>query len=153
MRFRRLLLMCLLICAVANAKKFPLAAAPSIPAARGDVEINHDKNGNTKFKIKVQHLATPDALTPPKAAYIVWLRERDGNASPQGQLRVDKKLNGTPLPPYNGKNHGNGFEGSGILALGGPLPSSVKITFTKPGAYNFECVIHEGMDGKVTVTP
>jgi hypothetical protein len=25
----------------------------------------------------------------------VWLRERDGNASPQGQLRVDKKLNGT----------------------------------------------------------
>src|SRR5437868_11085455 len=95
MRFRRLLLMCLLICAVANAKKFPLAAAPSIPAARGDVEINHDKNGNTKFKIKVQHLATPDALTPPKAAYIVWLRERDGNASPQGQLRVDKKLNGS----------------------------------------------------------
>ena len=95
MRFRRLLLTCLLICAVANAKKFPLAAAPSIPAARGDVEINHDKNGNTKFKIKVQHLATPDALTPPKAAYIVWLRERDGNASPQGQLRVDKKLNGS----------------------------------------------------------
>ena len=24
----------------------------------------------------------------------MWLRERDGNASPQGQLRVDKKLNG-----------------------------------------------------------
>ena len=95
MNFSRLLLMCLLICALANAKKFPLAAAPSIPAARGDVDINHDKNGNTKFKIKVQHLATPDALTPPKAAYVVWLRERDGNATPQGQLKVDKKLNGT----------------------------------------------------------
>jgi hypothetical protein len=95
MKFQRLLLVCLLICAAANAKKFPLAAAASIPAARGDVDINHDKNGNTKFKIKVQHLATPSALTPPRAAYIVWLRERDGNASPQGQLRVDKKLNGT----------------------------------------------------------
>jgi plastocyanin len=58
-----------------------------------------------------------------------------------------------PLPSNNGANHGNGFEGSGILALGGPLPSSVKIKFTKPGAYSFECVIHEGMDGKVTVTP
>jgi plastocyanin len=58
-----------------------------------------------------------------------------------------------PLPPYTGKNHGNGFEGSGVLALGGPLPSSVKITFTKPGKYSFECVVHEGMDGTITVTP
>jgi plastocyanin len=58
-----------------------------------------------------------------------------------------------PLPPFTGANHGNGFEGSGILALGGPLPSSTKITFTKPGVYNFECVVHENMDGKITVTP
>jgi plastocyanin len=58
-----------------------------------------------------------------------------------------------PLPPYTGSNHGNGFEGAGILSLGGaPLPSSVKIKFTKAGVYNFECVIHENMDGKVTVT-
>ncbi|HWX96101.1 MAG TPA: hypothetical protein VNZ01_04545 [Solirubrobacteraceae bacterium] len=58
-----------------------------------------------------------------------------------------------PLPPYTGANHGNGFEGSGVLAGGGgPLPSSVKITFTKPGVYNYECVIHEHMDGKITVT-
>jgi plastocyanin len=58
-----------------------------------------------------------------------------------------------PLPPYTGTNHGNGFEGTGVLSLGGPLPSSAKITFTKAGVYNFECTIHESMDGKVTVTP
>lgn len=57
-----------------------------------------------------------------------------------------------PLPPYTGANHGNGFEGAGILGKGGPLPSAVKITFTKPGVYHFECVIHKGMDGTVTVT-
>lgn len=58
-----------------------------------------------------------------------------------------------PLPPYTGANHGNGFEGAGILSNAGPpLPSSVKITFTKPGVYPFECVIHPNMDGKVTVT-
>jgi plastocyanin len=57
-----------------------------------------------------------------------------------------------PLPAFTGNNHGNGFEGSGVLALGGPLPSSVKIKFTKPGVYDFECVVHEGMDGKITVT-
>ncbi len=58
-----------------------------------------------------------------------------------------------PLPPYTGTNHGNGFEGTGILAAGGgPLPSSAKIKFTKPGVYDFECVVHESMDGTVTVT-
>jgi plastocyanin len=57
-----------------------------------------------------------------------------------------------PLPPYGGANHGNGFEGSGILGSGGPLPSSVKITFTKPGVYRYECAIHKNMDGKITVT-
>ena len=58
-----------------------------------------------------------------------------------------------PLPPYTGTNHGNGFEGTGILAGGGgPLPSSMKITFTKPGVFSYECVVHEEMDGKITVT-
>jgi plastocyanin len=56
------------------------------------------------------------------------------------------------LPAYTGANHGNGFEGAGILAAGPPLPSAVKITFTKPGVYSYECVIHPNMDGKITVT-
>jgi plastocyanin len=57
-----------------------------------------------------------------------------------------------PLPPYTGTNHGNGFEGTGVMGIGGPLQPSMKITFTKPGVYSFECVIHPNMDGKVTVT-
>ena len=58
-----------------------------------------------------------------------------------------------PLPPFTGANHGNGFEGTGILAAPpGPLPSSATITFTKPGVYSYECVVHENMDGKITVT-
>jgi plastocyanin len=27
------------------------------------------------------------------------------------------------------------------------------VTFTKPGTYHFECVIHANMDGTVIVTP
>jgi plastocyanin len=57
-----------------------------------------------------------------------------------------------PLPAYMGSNHGNGFEAAGLLAGGGPLPSSAKITFTKAGVYHFECVIHPNMDGTITVT-
>ncbi len=89
----RVILISLLICAICAAKKFPFSADPSVPAARGDVQIGRDKNGNTKFKIKAQHLATPDNLTPPRTAYVVWLQERGANAEPQGQLKVDKKLN------------------------------------------------------------
>lgn len=69
--------------------------------------------------------------------------------NPLGALPSDPP----PLPAYTGANHGNGFEGAGILAPGGgPLPSSVKITFTKAGVYNFECVIHKNMDATITVT-
>jgi plastocyanin len=58
-----------------------------------------------------------------------------------------------PLPAFTGANHGNGFEGSGVLSNGGgPLPSAVKITFTKPGVYGFDCVIHPSMHGTITVT-
>lgn len=57
-----------------------------------------------------------------------------------------------PLPAYTGSNHGNGFEGAGVLGVGGPNPSSAKITFAKPGIYHYECVIHAGMDGTITVT-
>ncbi len=57
-----------------------------------------------------------------------------------------------PLPAFTGANHGNGFEGTGILAGGGPSPSSATVTFTTPGVYTYECVVHENMDGKITVT-
>jgi plastocyanin len=28
----------------------------------------------------------------------------------------------------------------------------MSITFTKAGVFNYECVVHEEMDGKITVT-
>jgi plastocyanin len=69
--------------------------------------------------------------------------------NPLGALPSDAP----PLPPYTGANHGNGFEGAGILSEGGgPLPSTASIKFTTPGTYNFECVIHSEMDAKIIVT-
>ena len=93
MHTRWLVLMFMLLCGIAyGARKFPLTAAPSVPAARGDVEVDHDNNGNTKLKMKAEFLSPPDALTPPATAYIVWIQERGGSVGPQpqGQLKVDK---------------------------------------------------------------
>jgi plastocyanin len=56
-------------------------------------------------------------------------------------------------PTYDGANHGNGFWNSGLLDndRASPFPQSVTITFTKAGTYDYECVIHEHMDGRIVV--
>ncbi len=96
-----------LLCTVAYAaKKFPMTAASIVPAARGEVEVGHDNNSNTKLKMTVEHLASPESLTPPSAAYVVWLQERGGTTENQGQLKVDKKLKAkfetvTPLKSFD----------------------------------------------------
>jgi plastocyanin len=58
------------------------------------------------------------------------------------------------LPPYDGSNHGDGFLNSGLLDNdpATPFPAETTITFTKPGTYDYECVIHEHMDGRIVVT-
>jgi len=96
---RKLNTICLtitLLCAVAfAARKYPMAAASVVPGARAEVEISKDKNGNTKLNMTVQHLANLENLTPRASAYVVWLRERGGNAENQGQLKMDKNLKAT----------------------------------------------------------
>jgi hypothetical protein len=77
----------------AHAKKFPITAAAVVPSAQGEVETGRDDNGNTTVELKVEHLAQPENLTPPRTAYVVWFQERGGsNPTMQGQLRPDKKL-------------------------------------------------------------
>jgi hypothetical protein len=82
-----------LFCTIADAaKKFPMSATSIVPAARGEVKVDKDKNGNIRLNMKVEHLANPQNLTPPAAVYIVWLQDKDGNPENQGELKVDKNL-------------------------------------------------------------
>lgn len=82
-----------LFCTIADAaKKFPMTATSIVPAARGEVNIDKDKNGNTRVNMKVEHLANPENLTPPAVAYVVWLQDKGGSPKNQGQLKVDKNL-------------------------------------------------------------
>ena len=79
----------------AFAKKYPLTADESQPAAKGQVDVGRDKNGNTKVELEVEHLAAPENLTPPKAAYVVWFQERGGEPQNQGSLKPGKNLKGS----------------------------------------------------------
>ena len=79
----------------ASAKKYPLTADKSVPAARGQVDIGQDKNGNTKVEIAVEHLAPPENLTPARTAYVVWFQERGAEPLNQGSLKPNKNLKAT----------------------------------------------------------
>jgi plastocyanin len=70
---------------------------------------------------------------------------------PIGAYPSDPPSSATPT--YDGANHGNGFWNSGLLDndRASPFPASVTITFTKAGTYDYECVIHEHMDGRIVV--
>jgi hypothetical protein len=85
---------CLVFSVLAHgATKFKLTGTTLTPAARGEVAVSIDKkNGNTKVKIKVQHLAPPGNLTPPMNGYVVWFKDRTGAVEAQGKLRIDNNL-------------------------------------------------------------
>ena len=82
-------------------------------------------------------------------------------AAPQGKRLVLNPLGAFPSDPpggaveYNGANHGNGYLNAGILQpQGAPAaagPKMFRVTFTKPGTYHYECVIHSHMDGTIVV--
>src|SRR5690348_2641850 len=77
------------------AKRFPLAAASIVPAAKGSVEIGHDRNGNREIELTVEHLANPTSLSPSQANYVVWLQDKTSGRENRGGLRVKGKLDGT----------------------------------------------------------
>jgi plastocyanin len=55
----------------------------------------------------------------------------------------------------DGTSHGNGFVNTGMLddVAATPLPKSSTVTFTKPGTYQYYCIVHGAeMKGTVTVT-
>jgi hypothetical protein len=83
---------CALVCV---AKDFPLVASSIVPAAKGSVDVDKDRNGNTELKIKVEHLAQPENLSPSQSSYVVWLQDKESEPENLGELRVNGKLEGS----------------------------------------------------------
>lgn len=77
------------------AGKETLSASSALPAAQGTLRCGRAVNDNTAIDLKVEHLASPDRLTPPAAVYVVWTKS-DKDAEPQniGALKVDANLAG-----------------------------------------------------------
>jgi len=68
--------------------------AESIPAAVGKVKVAEEKDGNTKVKVEVEHLAAADSVNEKASTYVVWLKPDSGTAQNVGALTVDKDRKG-----------------------------------------------------------
>ena len=71
-----------------------MATTDKLPAATGKVKVKEEKDGNTRVKVEVAHLAQPNDVFD-ATTYVVWLKPRTGLAQNVGVLNVDKKLNGS----------------------------------------------------------
>ena len=65
-----------------------------IPSAEGKVKVKAEKDGNTRVKVEVAHLAAPASVFERASTYVVWLKPQTGSAQNVGVLRVDKNLKG-----------------------------------------------------------
>ena len=83
------------VAASAFADDVPMTGSAAFPAAMGKVSYNHDRNGNTRFAVHAKHLARPDALTPAKSVYVVWIQPRGKDVEKAGTLAVNSDLEGS----------------------------------------------------------
>lgn len=71
--FKSLLMIMMLFSISSCTKKIAFLTSSVVPAARGEVKINKDKNMNYVIHIHITELAEVSRLSPPKQSYIVWM--------------------------------------------------------------------------------
>ena len=72
-------------------KKITFLNSAVVPAAEGTVTIKQDNNNNYNIDLKVNQLADPGRLTPPKAVYVVWMETGESGVQNLGRLKTSKK--------------------------------------------------------------
>jgi plastocyanin len=72
-------------------------------------------------------------------------------ANPVGPLMINPMV-GFPAVPAGGLYDGSSYANSGVLSMDPGQPTQFSLTFTKPGSYDYVCVVHGvEMSGKVVV--
>lgn len=88
----------------------------------------------------------PEALIQQLEKTLIMAVPQPGGGPPQ--LQINPKV---AFPSGGPTYNGTGFVNSGILVL--PKPHPFKLTFTTPGTYTYDCLVHPDMDGTITVAP
>lgn len=83
-----LILALLLLSSLAScSKKINFLTSSVVPAARGYVKINNDRNKNYAIQIQLLELAEVQRLQPPKQTYVIWMVTDQDISKNIGQLK------------------------------------------------------------------
>jgi hypothetical protein len=83
--FRPLVILVFLLTSCSSTSKFPVSS--TVPAADISVKKSMDKNNNHEINITADNLASPERLSPPRGAYVVWITTADKGLKNLGQLQ------------------------------------------------------------------
>ncbi len=86
------LLIALFLGSCSTTRDFPVSDI--IPAAKGELSVERDKNDNYQIKIEIANLADPKRLSPSKNYYIVWSELKDGSYINLGKLASGRRDKG-----------------------------------------------------------
>ena len=92
---KKILLICTLIFISSCASKINFPISNVAPAAEISVKISKDNNENKEINLKSKYLSSPDRLTPPRKAYIVWMQSEANGLLNLGQLETDASNKGS----------------------------------------------------------
>lgn len=73
-------------------KKIAFLNSAIVPAARGYVEINSDKNKNNVIEIHLTDLAEVERLEPARQTYVVWIITNQNMIRNLGQIKSSSSM-------------------------------------------------------------
>lgn len=92
MLFRTRLLLLMFCCVMASglitscSSKSVFQTSSVIPAARGYVNVNQDRDQNYIIQVKLDYLSEADRLNPPKKTYVIWMESSTNATRNIGQI-------------------------------------------------------------------
>ncbi|HXG42990.1 MAG TPA: plastocyanin/azurin family copper-binding protein [Dehalococcoidia bacterium] len=132
------------------------APAGQVPTATGIIALRAGLNDPQDVNIAVLEFL-PESITVPMGTTVEWQftgpEPHTVTFFPPGQQppSPDQAEAFFAATPPAGPYDGTALVNSGLQPLG-PGPVTFRVTFARPGEYNYVCVIHPQMTGKVTVT-
>lgn len=82
---------CLFVFSGCMAQKVIFQGSPLQPAADATATIRVDQNENTLVELVLDHIAPAAKLWPPRALYVVWAEDSEGEIQQLGKLRVNDR--------------------------------------------------------------
>lgn len=87
-----ILITIILLSVLSYATKKDFLLSSMVPAARGYVKIDTDKNKNYNIKVVIENLAEVERLASRNSTYVVWMDTWDNDTKNLGQIKSSRHV-------------------------------------------------------------